>query len=266
MADQMGTRMKEYEKRFTSKLMPHLPICARLDGKTFSKFTKGLGRPFDMKFSTCMLETTKFLVEQSCALVGYTQSDEITLIWYAENPGTEVFFAGKPQKMISVLASMATLKFNQLIAEHLPQKAHLNPLFDCRVWQVPNKTEGANVFLWRELDAIKNSVSMAAREYYSHKKLMNLGRSDQMELLFQAGINWNDYPTHFKRGTYYCRQEVVRGFTDEERERLPEKHPGKHDPNFKFTRKIVDAMDMPPSQKVRNREDVIFESASPRLI
>ena len=266
MADIFGDRMKDYEKRFTGKLMSHLPICARLDGRTFNKFTRGLDRPFDEKFAHCMKETTKYLVQETCALMGYTQSDEITLIWFAENPETEVYFAGKLQKMVSMLAAETTLKFNELVAEYLPEKASLRPKFDCRVWQVPNKEEGANVFLWRELDATKNSVSMAAREYYSHKQLMNLGRSDQMELLYKAGVNWNDYPTHFKRGTYFQRKEIVSHFTDEERDRLPDTHPGKYDPDFSFKRKRVRELDMPIFSTVTNRADVIFSRVRPLVV
>lgn len=257
--------MKEYEGRFTGKLMPYLPICARLDGRSFSQFTRGLNRPFDTDFATAMKDTTKHLVHISNALIGYSQSDEISLVWLAENPGTEVFFAGKMQKMISVLAAEATLKFNEMVFKLMPEKAKCRPIFDCRVWQVPNKTEAVNVFVWRELDATKNSVSMAAREYYSHKKLMNLGRADQMELLFQAGVNWNDYPTHFKRGTYFQRKSITSTYTEEERYRLPEKHPGKYDLNFQFTRKSVLELSMPPITQVINREEVIFNGESPRI-
>lgn len=74
--------------------MPHArtPILVRLDGKAFHTFTKGLQRPFDKRLSDLMVDTTKFLVEQSNATVGYTQSDEISLAIYTEDPNSEVYF------------------------------------------------------------------------------------------------------------------------------------------------------------------------------
>jgi tRNA(His) 5'-end guanylyltransferase len=59
-----------------------VPVCCRIDGRAFSGFCKGLKRPFDERLSNLMAETTKHLVTQSGAKLGYTQSDEISLIWY----------------------------------------------------------------------------------------------------------------------------------------------------------------------------------------
>jgi tRNA(His) 5'-end guanylyltransferase len=78
--------------------------------------------------------------------------------------------------------------------------------FDARAFNVPNLDEAANALLWREIDATRNSVSMAARHYYSHKQLHGQGRADQMDMLMAKGVNWNDYPAFFRRGTYLKRQ------------------------------------------------------------
>jgi len=162
----IGDRMKLLEgEEAKRKFMPVLPICVRLDGKSFHSFCKGLKRPFDKRLSELMVDTTKFLVEESNALVGYTQSDEITLIIYSEDYKSQVYFDGRIQKIVSVLSSAATAFFNSKLSEYLPEKANLLPKFDCRAWQVPNKVEAVNVLVWREQDAIKNSISMAAQQH-----------------------------------------------------------------------------------------------------
>jgi hypothetical protein len=84
----LGDRMKWYEKRYSHVVMPMIPVMARIDGRSFSKFTAGLARPYDERMSRLMIDTTKFLVEQTNARCGYTQSDEITLVWLAEDPLT----------------------------------------------------------------------------------------------------------------------------------------------------------------------------------
>lgn len=83
--DAFGNRMKDYEAQTCGiKMMPRIPVIARLDVKGFSKFTKGLKRPYDERLSNLMIETTKYLVKETNANCGYTQSDEITLVWYTD--------------------------------------------------------------------------------------------------------------------------------------------------------------------------------------
>lgn len=263
MSDYFGDRMKMYEKIGVQKFIPMLPVCVRLDGKGFSKFTKNLKRPYDIRLTDLMQDTTKYLIEETNACMGYTQSDEITLVFYSSDYATQIFFGGKIQKMISVLASMTTGFFNHNLGKYIKEKKDTFVTFDCRAWQVPNLSEGANVFLWREYDATKNSVSMACREYYSHKQMMNLGRADQMELLHKAGINWNDYPVSFKRGAYFQRKLVPTTFSFVEIENLPPQHQARTNPDIEIMRHQVLALDMPIFSKVTNREDVVFHGKEP---
>lgn len=220
----LGDRMKFYEGQTEERLMPMLPVIARLDGRGFSKFTKGLTRPYDFRLHDLMVEVTKYLVENTHAVTGYTQSDEITLAWFAPDFESEVFFGGRIQKMVSTLAAMASVKFVYHLPDFLPEKAGKLPTFDCRVFSVPTLSEACNAFLWREQDATKNSVSMAAQHYYSHNELMNKHQGEMQEMLFQKGVNWNDYPAFFKRGTYLQRKTVSRCLSDSDVASLPAKH------------------------------------------
>lgn len=80
--DELGKRMKEfYEGVPKTKLMRRCPVAIRLDGKAFHTFTRNFQKPFDEVLIKSMQETMKYLCEniQGCVL-GYTQSDEITLI------------------------------------------------------------------------------------------------------------------------------------------------------------------------------------------
>jgi tRNA(His) 5'-end guanylyltransferase len=124
----------------------------------------------------------------------------------------------------SVLAGMASAKFCQLVIEHLPNKVKETPHFDCRVWQVPTLQDAADVFVWREDDATKNSITMAAGAYYSDSELDGKNSGVKQEMLWQKGVNWNDFPAFFKRGTYLQRRTFDRTLTDEERARIPEAH------------------------------------------
>lgn len=262
--DVMGDRLKMYEKLDSGKFLPLLPICARLDGKGFSKYTKGLERPFDKGFSDLMQYVAKRLVEQTNAKISYTQSDEISLIFYSDRIDSQVFFDGKKQKMISVLSSMATAFFNDKKDEYIPDNKGV-AFFDCRVWTVPNKIEAVNTIMWRELDASKNSVSMATHTYFSHKKMMNKHQGQMVEMLSGAGIDWNEYPVEFKRGSYFQHRAWERGFTEREISELPDGHKAKSDPTVKYKRRTVVRVDMPPLMDVTNKIDVIFNGDDPKI-
>ena len=262
--DVLGNRMKGYENGTCGiRLLPKIPVIARLDGKGFSKFTKGLKRPYDERLSNLMVETTKYLVKETNANCGYHQSDEITLVWYSDSYESKIYFDGRLFKMISDLAAMASVFFNRELPKYLPEKAHLMPRFDCRVFNVPTTHEAANCFLWRELDATKNSISMAAQHYYSHKELNGKNGSEKQEMLFQKGVNWNDYPSFFKRGTYIQRKRILTKFTTEELSKLPPKHKARQNPDLMIERWIIDKLDLPPLMTIKNREEVILFGAEP---
>ena len=258
----MGDRMKMYEGIEADRvLIPELPICVRVDGRAFHTFTRGMKRPYDTDMSNSMIDTMKFLVEETDACIGYVQSDEISLVL---SDMKEPMFGGRVSKLTSVIASLATAKFNEIIHKYFPDK----PLatFDCRVWNVPNRTEASNTILWREFDATKNSISMAARAFYSDKQLMNKNSSQKQDMLMDKGINWNDYPTFFKRGTYARRVVYTRKMTQEEIDKLPPKHEARLKPDVKITRSCVKEIYMPIFSKVTNRNEVIFDNAEPIII
>jgi tRNA(His) 5'-end guanylyltransferase len=240
-------------------------VVVRIDGKNFSRFTQGLERPFDRRLSDLMIATTSYLVGESNALCGYTQSDEISLLLYSDEVKSQIFFDGKIQKINSVLASMTAAYFNHHKAEALPEKRDTLAIFDSRVWSVPNRSEAANVFLWRERDATKNSISMAAREFYSHAELLSKTSNEIQEMLFQKGINWNDYPAFFKRGTFVQRQELLRAYDPEELKALPPKHEAHNNPELAIQRSVITKIEMPPFDKVTNRVEVLFAGQAPRI-
>lgn len=262
--DAMGDRMKGYEMAEAGrKFMPLLPVVARLDGKGFSKFTRGLSRPYDERLSKLMTDVTMHLVEDTAAVAGYTQSDEITLAWYSHTTESQIYFDGRIQKMVSVLAARCSVRFNRLLPSFLPEKAGAEPVFDCRVWQLPTLDEAANAFLWREFDAAKNSVSMAAQTFYSHNELLHKNGQQKQDMLVEKGVNWNDYPAFFKRGSYIQRRTFKRKATAQDLEALPEKHHARLNPDLEIERSEYRVLDMPPFNRVTNRVGVIFRGEEP---
>ncbi len=266
--DDLGDRMKMYEKTEAGRhFMPRIPIVARLDGRAFHTFTRGLHQPYDDRLMECMVNTTKALVQQTNAVIGYRQSDEITLIW----PGTEnledFWFGGRVQKMCSLLAAITTLEFNTQIKQCLPAAyAAKSPIFDCRVWQVPDETEAVNVLVWRENDAVKNSIMSMALAVAGHKAVLNKSQNEQLDLIHAGGQNWNAAPEWAKRGTYVSRQRINKPFTCAEFETLPLKHHARSNPGLVIERIEIAEKSLPRLTSVINRADVVFRGAPPMVV
>jgi tRNA(His) 5'-end guanylyltransferase len=222
-----------------------------------------MGKPYDKKMSQLMRDVTVDLVKKFDALMGYTQSDEITLVWYFENPSAELPFGGRVFKINSILAATCTQLFNAHLPKYFPDRVSKAPVFDCRCWNAPTLEEGVNAFMWREWDATKNSILCAGQSVYSHKELQGSNTSQVQDLLMKKGINWNDYPAFFKRGTYVQRRTFGKIFSEEELSTLPARHEARKDPGKVFYRSVVEAIQLPPLAKVQNRCDVIFRRKAP---
>ena len=254
--ESMGDRQKLFEGlEANRKLLPTAPTLVRLDGRAFHTFCRGLAKPFDVRLSRAMVETAKYLVEKTQACVAYTQSDEISLAFPNRDLASPLLFDGRAQKLCSILAAMTTAKFNQEIAKRLPEKAHLLPVFDARVWVVPSLELAAEHFLWREVDATRNSLTMAAQACYSHKELQGVGAAQKHELLRAKGINWNDYPDSFKRGTFVRRETVLKSLSDEELRRIP----AAKRPQGPVVRTAVTERHLPPLSRVTNLVNALFQ-------
>lgn len=236
--DDLGVRMKTfYEQIPKTKLMRRCPVAIRIDGKAFHTFTRGFQKPFDEVLIKSMQETMKYLCEniQGCVL-GYTQSDEITLILVDYKKLTSsAWFDYEVQKICSIAASMATMVFNNIFSKYVKEfdlelayndngidteenrklweiykKAiDKGAMFDARCFNIP-KEEVTNLIYWRQLDASRNSIQMVGQANFSHKELQNKSCNDiQDMLMIQKGINWNDLLTYQKRGSCCVRNKIV---------------------------------------------------------
>jgi tRNA(His) 5'-end guanylyltransferase len=225
--DALGTRMKEYyEDRTRFSLTRRIHTIIRVDGKAFHTYTNGLERPFDNGLIIDMDDTAAYLCENiQGAKFAYVQSDEISiLVTDFDSIATHAWYDNNLQKMCSISAALATAKFNQLrllrlgrhkkyqVGDHqdrtvnVEEMLHLDDIdielamFDSRVFQIPEREEVLNYFIWRQQDATRNSISAVAQSLYSHKELEGVSSDQKQELIFQKGINWNDYESRKKRG------------------------------------------------------------------
>lgn len=232
MKDALGDRMKGYyEDRYRFYLTRRMPVIIRIDGNAFHTFTRGLDKPFDADFMRMMQETCKSLCAgiQGC-VGGYVQSDEISLLLVDyQNIDSDAWFDYNLQKITTLAAARATAVFNYQVAEtvkaydirlhfddndkdwtkyNLWYPKQFRATFDARAFNIP-KEEVYNYFIWRQKDATRNSIQSAGQAQFSHKELNGKSQSDIQEMLFQKGINWNDYSIPEKRGSFVRRDNIT---------------------------------------------------------
>ena len=203
MKDNLGDRMKEYEGASSIKLTKRIPVVIRLDGKAFHTLTRGMDKPYDTELMSVMQSTMKFLCKniQGCK-IGYTQSDEITLLLTDyDTLETDAWFGYKVQKMCSVAASIATLEFNRQFRKTKYTQKYDMAMFDARVFNLP-KEEVCNCFVWRQKDATRNAIQLLGQSKFSQNQLNKKSCKDiQNMLIAEYGINFSNERTDFRRGS-----------------------------------------------------------------
>lgn len=229
----LGDRMKEYENVNRFYLTRRTPMIIRIDGRAFHTFCKGFKKPYDKLFAESMQTTALNLCKnvEGCKLA-YTQSDEISLLLtdYDELE-TQAWFDKNLQKIVSISASMATLYFNKTFKDltdhwiddyYYPAwntseeddkyfetlcNRQFKAMFDSRSFCLP-KEEVANYFIFRQKDAVRNSINALGQANFSHKSLQGLNVNQvQDKLINEKGINWNEQSIEFKRGTCCIKGE-----------------------------------------------------------
>lgn len=203
------------------------------------------------------------MVEETNAIVGYTQSDEITLILYSEDRKSSLYHDGKKQKILSKLTAKCCNFFNEKRQELLPEH-NKTAVFDCRIYQTPTLHDATVQLLWRENDAIKNSIQMLGHSIFSHNSLHKLNTTQIIQkLIDEKNVDWNDLPNRYKRGTYVKRIKTSKPFSKEELDKLPIKHKAHTNNDLIIERSIIQTIEYPVFNTISNKVETIFYDNEP---
>jgi len=181
MRDELGDRMKrQYEDRTRYMLPRRTYTLIRVDGRAFHTLCRPFEKPFDRMITNAMDAVASGLVTtMQNARFAYVQSDEVSLLMTDfETVETEAMFDNNVQKLASVSASIATACFNAA----MPEWRRL-ATFDSRVWTIPDPTEVENYFLWRQKDAVRNSINAIAQSRFGHSACQGMKVHELVERL-----------------------------------------------------------------------------------
>ena len=210
--DDLDKKMRVYEQSLDQVITPETFMVARLDGRSFTKLTKekcNFEAPFDERFRDAMTKTVEYLMDCGFRVVyGFTESDEISLLFQIIQSDQRFVLARKVRKYNSTLAGEASAVFSMEVG--------LIATFDCRIIPLPNIELVKDYFLWRQEDAHRNSLNAwcfwtLRKQGKSQKEATKLleGKSVSFknELLFSMGINYDKLPNWQKRGIGIWKEE-----------------------------------------------------------
>lgn len=194
------TKMRKFEESLDQYIPPDNYIIVRLDGRSFTKFTKknNFQKPFDGVFQDAMEVTLMHLMDIGFRTVyGYSQSDEFSILLHIDDDT----FNRKTRKINSIFASSAGAVFSLYMQQPVA--------FDSRVIPLPNIKLVCDYFDWRQEDAFRNALNSYC--YWQLRKegdspsdaqayLNKYSFQDKQDLLFSRGINFNNVTNWHKRG------------------------------------------------------------------
>lgn len=210
MSGKLKDRVENYQATFDYKLLARVPVIIVVNGRSFSKLTQLLDKPYCSKLAECLLSTMlRLCTEVEGALFGYQHSDEIVLVMRNDqNPETEAWYDNRVQKICSVSAAIATMHFNDC-AQEIKLALSGDPVFTSQVFAVPTISEAINTIVYKQQQNFHTSIQFACvyELIKKHDKnairemLSGLTMDEKIDLLRQeCQVDFNDYPISFRRG------------------------------------------------------------------
>nr|CAG4651210.1 EOG090X0AR4 [Simocephalus serrulatus]SVE94413.1 EOG090X0AR4 [Simocephalus serrulatus] len=212
----------EYVRLFESedRCLPNTWIVVRVDGKGFHKFSAehNYEKPNDIRSLSLMTHAATSVMEEFKDIcLAYGQSDEYSFIFRKETQA----YSRRSSKLSTNVCSLFTSAFVYHWSEHFPtiSKPLYPPVFDGRTVLYPSDQNMRDYLSWRQADCHINNLynttfwtliqkaGMSPNE--AEKILKGTLSGDKNEILFsQFGINYNNEPEMFRKGTLLVRRRV----------------------------------------------------------
>ncbi|XP_073828472.1 probable tRNA(His) guanylyltransferase [Musca autumnalis] len=209
--------VKEYER--DDSILPNVWIVIRVDGKGFHKFSKihDFKKPNDENALNLMNNAAQTVMEEfRDIIISYGQSDEYSFVFRKE---TNVFNR-RSSKLLSYVTSLFTSSYVMNWSNWMgDKKLQYPPCFDGRVVLYPSDQNLKDYLSWRQADVHINNLYNTAfwnlvlksglTNQQAEAELRGTFSADKNELLFSRfGINYNNLPAMFRKGTILLRKKV----------------------------------------------------------
>lgn len=228
--ENLGSALKRAEACAVAEVPWNKWLSLRLDGTGFSSMLrtyKTLGvlesTGYSPSLAQAMQQCCLSLMDKFQAVVGFTQSDEITLLIppvAVTQKGEQQphMYSGRVMKLCSLAAAHCSVVFLRAMVQLAQQRGidkQVNlwqslplPTFDCRVGIFDTQQEACALLWWRAYDCGINGVADAVYKLKGvpgAKAAMALNTIDKLKFLATHAPEALPLPDHQARGSLYCR-------------------------------------------------------------
>ncbi|KAK4056578.1 tRNA-His guanylyltransferase [Microbotryomycetes sp. JL221] len=221
MANTRFAYVRLYEQ--ADSLLPNTFFVIRIDGKGFHKFSTShnFDKPNDERALRLMNDAATRVVNgkelMGDCILAFGESDEYSFVFKRRCN----LHGRRASKLVSLVTSLFSSTYVFLWPIYFPNsQLELDnlPVFDGRIVQYPTETEVRDYLRWRQADTHINNLyntcfwTLVQRGGLSTneatKRLEGTISSQKQELLFsQFGINYNELPDMYKRGSLVVWQQ-----------------------------------------------------------
>lgn len=229
LANNMANSRFEYVRKFEldDSLLPSVYLVCRIDGRSFSTFVKqhGFRKPNDLRGLQLMNACAEHVMRQFGDIVlAYGVSDEFSFLLRRDS----TLYNRRSSKIATAICSAFASAYVFHWSRFFPETSlAYPPAFDGRVVCYPTEAIARDYFAWRQVDCHINNLYNTAfwslvqdaglSPDQAEQQLMGTMSDYKNELLFQQfGVNYNDLPTIYRRGSI-----ILRNIVEETIERSP---------------------------------------------
>ncbi|KAL6257195.1 hypothetical protein P5V15_012124 [Pogonomyrmex californicus] len=220
MAKSKFEYVKEFER--DDSCLPNCWIVIRIDGRNFSRFcdTHQFVKPNDVNALELMNRAAITVMEDFKEIIlGFGQSDEYSFVFRKD---TQLYNRRASKLMSNVNSLFASAYVHYWPRIFRGKELYYPPSFDARVVLYPTDKNLRDYLAWRQADVHVNNLYNTCfwnlilkgklTPSQAEEKLRGTLASHKNELLFQEfGINYNNEPPLFRKGTTLIRKLVSGG-------------------------------------------------------
>jgi len=216
----MANSKYEYVRNFEldDSMLKNTWIVIRIDGRGFHKFTEahGFTKPNDERCLNLMNKSAETcMIEFSDVVLAYGQSDEYSFVL---KKGTTLY-GRRSSKIVTAICSLFTSAFVMNWKTFFPDlEIRYPPSFDGRAICYPSDQNLRDYISWRQVDCHINNlyntcfwaiVHSGKTPHEAQERLKKTFSNEKNEILFsEFGINYNNLPQLYRKGTILVNQEV----------------------------------------------------------
>ncbi|KAG2061055.1 tRNAHis guanylyltransferase [Suillus hirtellus] len=206
-------------------LLPDTYLVCRLDGHSFHRFSDehGFAKPNDERALQLMDHAAKSaMIEFKDIMLAFGESDEFSFLFRKSTN----LYNRRQSKILTTLTSYFTSCYVLYWSQYFPDTPlRYPPSFDGRIVVYPTERAIRDYFAWRQADTHINNLynttfwaliqkgGQTATE--AHATLKGTVSATKHEMLFSRfGINYNEIPERFKKGSVIVREIVASESSD----------------------------------------------------